>query len=186
MVHASTARNGGSMLRRMESPGSKEKKPYGPRGWRESRLWGHVDDLRARQAYISAMPEPVIVVRNLAKRYGRTVAVADVSLEVREGEIFGLIGPNGAGKTTTMECIEGLRRPDAGTMTRARPRPAPRRDRAAPAHRRAAPGGAAPEAHQGVGGGRSLGVALRQRARRRRRRAARAARPHRASATRGS
>jgi ABC-2 type transport system ATP-binding protein len=62
------------------------------------------------------MPEPVIVVRNLAKRYGRTVAVADVSLEVREGEIFGLIGPNGAGKTTTMECIEGLRRPDAGTM----------------------------------------------------------------------
>jgi ABC-2 type transport system ATP-binding protein len=63
------------------------------------------------------MPEPVIVVRNLAKRYGRTVAVADVSLEVREGEIFGLIGPNGAGKTTTMECIEGLRRPDAGTMT---------------------------------------------------------------------
>jgi len=63
------------------------------------------------------MPEPVIVVRNLAKRYGKTVAVADVSLEVREGEIFGLIGPNGAGKTTTMECIEGLRRPDSGTMT---------------------------------------------------------------------
>src|SRR6476661_4362018 len=63
------------------------------------------------------MPEPVIVVRNLAKRYGKTVAVADVSLEVREGEIFGLIGPNGAGKTTTMECLEGLRRPDSGTMT---------------------------------------------------------------------
>jgi ABC-2 type transport system ATP-binding protein len=63
------------------------------------------------------MPEPVIVVRNLAKRYGSTVAVADVSLEVRDGEIFGLIGPNGAGKTTTMECIEGLRRPDSGTMT---------------------------------------------------------------------
>jgi ABC-2 type transport system ATP-binding protein len=63
------------------------------------------------------MPEPVILVRNLAKRYGKTVAVADVSLEVREGEIFGLIGPNGAGKTTTMECLEGLRRPDSGTMT---------------------------------------------------------------------
>src|SRR3982751_5936070 len=62
------------------------------------------------------MPEPVIIVRNLAKRYGRTVAVAGGSLEVREGEIFVLIGPNGAGKTTTMECIEGLRRPDAGTM----------------------------------------------------------------------
>jgi ABC-2 type transport system ATP-binding protein len=63
------------------------------------------------------MPAPVISVRSLAKRYRKTLAVADVSLDVYEGEIFGLIGPNGAGKTTTMECIEGLRRPDAGTMT---------------------------------------------------------------------
>jgi ABC-2 type transport system ATP-binding protein len=45
------------------------------------------------------------------------VAVDDVSFEVNEGEIFGLIGPNGAGKTTTMECIEGLRRPDRGTVS---------------------------------------------------------------------
>ena len=59
----------------------------------------------------------VITVSNLAKRYGRTVAVADVSLEVFEGEIFGLIGPNGAGKTTTMECVEGNRVPDAGTIS---------------------------------------------------------------------
>jgi ABC-2 type transport system ATP-binding protein len=63
------------------------------------------------------MPAPVISVRSLAKRYRKTLAVADVSLDVYEGEIFGLIGPNGAGKTTTMECIEGLRRPDSGTMT---------------------------------------------------------------------
>ena len=63
------------------------------------------------------MPTAVITVRDLAKRYGRTVAVAGVSVDVYEGEIFGLIGPNGAGKTTTMECIQGLRRPDAGTMT---------------------------------------------------------------------
>ena len=62
------------------------------------------------------MPQPVITVRDLAKRYGRTVAVADVSLEVYAGEIFGLIGPNGAGKTTTMECVQGLRRPDRGTI----------------------------------------------------------------------
>ena len=60
------------------------------------------------------MTNPVITVRNLAKRYRRTIAVADVSLDVHEGEIFGLIGPNGAGKTTTMECVQGLRRPDAG------------------------------------------------------------------------
>jgi ABC-2 type transport system ATP-binding protein len=45
------------------------------------------------------------------------VAVRDVSLDVQEGEIFGLIGPNGAGKTTTMECVEGIRSPDSGTIT---------------------------------------------------------------------
>jgi ABC-2 type transport system ATP-binding protein len=60
---------------------------------------------------------PVIAVSNLGKRYGRTVAVDDVSLEVFEGEIFGLIGPNGAGKTTTMECVEGNRVPDKGTIS---------------------------------------------------------------------
>jgi ABC-2 type transport system ATP-binding protein len=60
---------------------------------------------------------PVIAVSNLGKRYGRTVAVDDVSLEVFEGEIFGLIGPNGAGKTTTMECVEGNRVPDRGTIS---------------------------------------------------------------------
>ncbi|MDA1103647.1 MAG: ABC transporter ATP-binding protein [Gemmatimonadetes bacterium] len=62
------------------------------------------------------MPKVVISVSGLGKRYGATIAVADVSLEVHEGEIFGLIGPNGAGKTTTMECIEGLRTPDSGTI----------------------------------------------------------------------
>ena len=45
------------------------------------------------------------------------MAVHDVSFEVYDGEIFGLIGPNGAGKTTTMECIEGLRTPDGGTIS---------------------------------------------------------------------
>ncbi len=60
---------------------------------------------------------PVIAVSHLGKRYGRTVAVDDVSLEVFEGEIFGLIGPNGAGKTTTMECVEGSRVPDTGTIS---------------------------------------------------------------------
>ena len=45
------------------------------------------------------------------------VAVDEVSFHVAEGEIFGLIGPNGAGKTTTMECVEGLRSPDRGTIS---------------------------------------------------------------------
>jgi ABC-2 type transport system ATP-binding protein len=58
----------------------------------------------------------VIRVDALRKTYGRTVAVDGVTFDVQPGEIFGLIGPNGAGKTTTMECVEGLRTPDAGTV----------------------------------------------------------------------
>ncbi len=52
----------------------------------------------------------------LRKSYGRTVAVDGVSLEVRTGEFYGILGPNGAGKTTTLEIVEGLRRPDGGTV----------------------------------------------------------------------
>ena len=59
---------------------------------------------------------PVIQVSGVRKTYGATVAVADVSFDVYHGEIFGLIGPNGAGKTTTMECIEGLRTADRGSI----------------------------------------------------------------------
>jgi ABC-2 type transport system ATP-binding protein len=62
------------------------------------------------------MTQPVIHVEHVRKTYGAFVAVHDVSLDVNEGEIFGLIGPNGAGKTTTMECVEGIRRPDSGTI----------------------------------------------------------------------
>jgi ABC-2 type transport system ATP-binding protein len=62
------------------------------------------------------MMRPVVQVSGVRKRYGSTVAVAEASFEVNEGEIFGLIGPNGAGKTTTMECIEGLRKPDRGSI----------------------------------------------------------------------
>ncbi len=58
----------------------------------------------------------VVSVENLKVRYGDTVAVDDVSLEINRGEIFGILGPNGAGKTTTVECIGGLRKPDAGTI----------------------------------------------------------------------
>jgi ABC-2 type transport system ATP-binding protein len=65
---------------------------------------------------VSRLP-PVIQVSGIRKTYGATVAVADVSFEVMQGEIFGLIGPNGAGKTTTMECVEGVRRPDHGAIS---------------------------------------------------------------------
>jgi ABC-2 type transport system ATP-binding protein len=60
---------------------------------------------------------PVIEVSGVRKTYGKLVAVDEASFEVMQGEIFGLIGPNGAGKTTTMECIEGLHKPDRGTIS---------------------------------------------------------------------
>src|SRR6478672_10399296 len=60
---------------------------------------------------------PVVQVSAVRTTYGRTVAVDEVSFEVYQGEIFGLVGPNGAGKTTTMECVEGLRIPDRGTIS---------------------------------------------------------------------
>ncbi|MFB9923203.1 ABC transporter ATP-binding protein [Amycolatopsis halotolerans] len=60
---------------------------------------------------------PVIEVRNLRKRYREKTAVEDVSFTVERGEIFGILGPNGAGKTTTVECVEGLRSPDGGTVS---------------------------------------------------------------------
>lgn len=62
------------------------------------------------------MTEPVIEVTSFRKTYGDFVAVDDISFTVESGEIFGLLGPNGAGKTTTLECLEGLRQPDAGEL----------------------------------------------------------------------
>jgi ABC-2 type transport system ATP-binding protein len=58
----------------------------------------------------------VIEVSGFRKTYGKTVAVDEISFAVTDGEIFGLIGPNGAGKTTTLECVEGLKKPDSGTI----------------------------------------------------------------------
>jgi ABC-2 type transport system ATP-binding protein len=59
----------------------------------------------------------VIEVKNLVKTYGNLNAVDGVSFSVEEGEIFGIVGPNGAGKTTIVESVEGLRRPDGGSIS---------------------------------------------------------------------
>ncbi|MBE1533382.1 ABC transporter ATP-binding protein [Actinomadura algeriensis] len=58
----------------------------------------------------------IIEVDGLVKRYGEHTAVDGVGFAVEQGEIFGILGPNGAGKTTTVECVEGLRTPDGGTV----------------------------------------------------------------------
>jgi len=60
--------------------------------------------------------EPTVMVRGLRKRYGDRVAVDHLDLDIADGEILGLLGTNGAGKTTTVECIQGLRTADAGTI----------------------------------------------------------------------
>ena len=61
--------------------------------------------------------QPIIVVRDLRKRYGSLVAVDGVSFDVEQGEVFGILGPNGAGKTTTLEMVEGMRPIDEGSAT---------------------------------------------------------------------
>ena len=62
------------------------------------------------------MGESILSVKDLRKTYGSYTAVDGISFECQKGEIFGLLGPNGAGKTTTLECLEGIRQPDAGTL----------------------------------------------------------------------
>ncbi len=65
---------------------------------------------------IDIMNQKIIQVENFSKYYGAMTAVDDISFTVTKGEIFGLLGPNGAGKTTTLECLEGLRSADTGSL----------------------------------------------------------------------
>ena len=60
--------------------------------------------------------QPAIRVEGLVKRYGERTVVDGISFEVAPGSVMCLLGRNGAGKTTTIECLEGFRRPDAGTV----------------------------------------------------------------------
>jgi len=60
------------------------------------------------------MPEPVIVVENLTRRFGDFVAVDHISFEVQPGEVVGYLGPNGSGKTTTIRMLLGLLEPSEG------------------------------------------------------------------------
>ncbi len=59
----------------------------------------------------------IVFVENLVKRYGKLTAVDHLSLDIKEGEIFGLLGPNGSGKTTTINCILSLLKYDRGNIT---------------------------------------------------------------------
>ena len=69
----------------------------------------------------SAVGQPVLVASGVTMRFGGLLAVNDVNLTVREGEIVGLIGPNGAGKTTFFNCLTGLYKPTSGQVRFAGP-----------------------------------------------------------------
>src|SRR6266567_4190113 len=81
---------------------------------------------RARERYtlrvnrVTSEAPPVfglaLQVKDLRVSYGPKRAVDGVSLDINEGEIFGLLGPNGAGKTSTLSAIEGLLKPDSGSI----------------------------------------------------------------------
>ncbi|TQV75521.1 ABC transporter ATP-binding protein [Aliikangiella marina] len=58
----------------------------------------------------------ILQIKNLSKRYAKTVAVDDISFNVKQGQCFGLLGPNGAGKTTTIEMMEGILPPSSGEI----------------------------------------------------------------------
>src|ERR1700676_1888584 len=60
--------------------------------------------------------EPVIIIDNLHKTYGKVQAVKGISMNVEHGEIFGFLGPNGAGKTTTIRCMLDVIRPTSGSI----------------------------------------------------------------------
>lgn len=62
------------------------------------------------------MPEPILITRNLTKKYGRFTAVDDLSFSLQKGDIYGLVGKNGAGKTTILKMIGGLTVPASGEM----------------------------------------------------------------------
>jgi ABC-2 type transport system ATP-binding protein len=72
---------------------------------------------RAMSTIEKSNDEHVISVSNLTKRYGRTLALNDVSLEVSKNEVFALLGPNGAGKTTLMHILSTILQPDSGSAT---------------------------------------------------------------------
>jgi len=65
---------------------------------------------------VVAMPEAILTVENVTKRFGGLVALNKVNIDVYDGEILGLIGPNGAGKTTLFNVISGVYKPEGGKV----------------------------------------------------------------------
>jgi ABC-type proline/glycine betaine transport system ATPase subunit len=86
---------------------------YGQRGNQE-KIGNRQSAIGNRQSAISKMS--FLLLKNISRSFGTTRAVVDVSLDVAQGEFFGLLGPSGCGKTTTLRMIAGLEKPDSGSI----------------------------------------------------------------------
>ena len=105
------------MLRQhAEATGGQSSSEGLPAAGTDRTLQGRRNDEPTAPAAVEAHAEPVIVVRDLVRRFGDFTAVASTSFEVRRGEIFGLLGPNGAGKTTTFRMLCGLLPATSGSL----------------------------------------------------------------------
>ena len=99
----------------MASQPTRRQAPGGDAGGMKATRNSQGSGAAARPARAPVTTAPAIQVAGLRKRFGRVVAVEDVSFTVAYGRITGFLGPNGAGKTTTLRMLLGLIRPDAGT-----------------------------------------------------------------------
>ena len=105
------------MLRQhAEAAGGQSSSEGLPAAGADRTLQGRRNDEPTAPAAVTDHAEPVIVVRDLVRRFGDFTAVASTSFEVRRGEIFGLLGPNGAGKTTTFRMLCGLLLATSGSL----------------------------------------------------------------------
>lgn len=105
------------MLRQhAEAVGGQSSSEEPPAAGVDRTLQGRRNDEPTAPAAVTDHAEPVIVVRDLVRRFGDFTAVASTSFEVRRGEIFGLLGPNGAGKTTTFRMLCGLLPATSGSL----------------------------------------------------------------------
>ena len=105
------------MLRQhAEAAGGQSSSEGLPAAGADRTLQGRRNDEPTAPAAVTDHAEPVIVVRDLVRRFGNFTAVASTSFEVRRGEIFGLLGPNGAGKTTTFRMLCGLLPATSGSL----------------------------------------------------------------------
>ena len=99
-----------------EAVGGQSSSEEPPAAGTDRTLQGRRNNEPTALAAVEAHAEPVIVVRDLVRRFGDFTAVASTSFEVRRGEIFGLLGPNGAGKTTTFRMLCGLLPATSGSL----------------------------------------------------------------------